>query len=205
MPSVHPLTPAGVVEAVAARADEYDGVRRVCIDGAPATDPHALGAAVVALLSTRRPAVHVRADQFWRPAGQRFEYGKQDPHAYLDTWLDVDALRREVLDPFPASGRVLPGLRDPATDRSLRAEPVELPDDGVVVLTGSVLLGRWLDADLTVHLRMSPAALRRRTPEAEQWTLAALARYTADVEPDEQADLVVRCDDPRHPALEYSD
>jgi hypothetical protein len=204
MRQVRAVTPSGVVTAIASRVQEREGRVRVLIDGAAAAEPHALGAAVVEALAPRA-AVHVRADRFWRPAGQRFEYGKQDPDAYVDLWLDVDALRREVLDPFPASGRVLPGLRDPATDRSLRAEPVELPDDGVVVLTGSVLLGRWLDADLTVHLRMSPAALRRRTPEAEQWTLAALARYTADAEPDEQADLVVRCDDPRHPALEYAD
>jgi len=201
MPSVHPLTPAGVVEAVAARADEYDGVRRVCIDGAPATDPHALGAAVVALLSTRRPAVHVRADQFWRPAGQRFEYGKQDVQAYLDTWLDVDALRREVLDAVETRGAVLPGLRDPLTDRSLRLPLVELGPDPVVVVTGSALLGRWLPFELTVHLRMSPGALARRTPEDERWMLEALAEYASDVDPESVADLVVRCDDPAHPAL----
>jgi len=201
MPSVHPLTPAGVVEAVAVRADEYDGVRRVCIDGAPAADPHALGAAVVALLSERRPAVHVRADQFWRPAGQRFEYGKQDVQAYLDTWLDVDALRREVLDAVETRGAVLPGLRDPSTDRSLRLPLVELGDDPVVVVTGSALLGRRLPFELTVHLRMSAGALARRTPGDEQWMLEALATYAADVDPESAADLVVRCDDPLHPAL----
>lgn len=201
MPSVHPLTPSGVVEAVAARADEYDGIRRVCIDGAPATDPHALGAAVVALLAARRPAVHVRADDFWRPAGQRFEYGKQDVQAYLDTWLDVDALRREVLDAVEARGSVLPGLRDPRTDRSLRLAPVPLGPDPVVVVSGTALLGRRLPFELTVHLRMSPAALARRTPDDERWMLEALASYAADVAPESTADLVVRCDDPQHPAL----
>ena len=201
MPSVHPLTPDGVVEAVAARADEYDGIRRVCIDGAPATDPHALGAAVVAALASRRPAVHVRADHFWRPAGQRFEYGKQDVQAYLDTWLDVDALRREVLDAVSSRGSVVPGLRDPGTDRSLRLAPVELGEDPVVVVTGSALLGRGLPFELTVHLRMSRSALARRTPDSEQWMLEAFAEYDASVAPEAVADLVVRCDDPLHPAL----
>lgn len=201
MPSVHPLTPDGLVAALVARTDEYDGVRRVCIDGAPATDPHALGARVVAALAGRRPVVHVRADDFWRPAGQRFEYGRQDPQAYLDTWLDVDALRREVLDSAEARGSVLPGLRDPRTDRSLRLSPVELGENAVVVVTGTALLGRWLPFELTVHLRMSPAALARRTPADEAWTLEALAQYAAEVDPETSADLVVRCDDPLHPAL----
>jgi hypothetical protein len=201
VPSVHPLTPDGVVDAVAARADEYDGVRRVCIDGAPATDPHALGSRVAAVLSARRPTVHVRADQFWRPAGQRFEYGKQDVQAYLDTWLDVDSLRREVLDAVEVRRVVLPGLRDPLTDRSLRLPLVPLGDDPVVIVTGSALLGRWLPFELTVHLRMSPSALARRTPPEEQWMLEAFAEYDASVAPADVADLVVRCDDPQHPAL----
>ena len=201
MPSVHPLSPDGVVDAVVARADEYDGIRRVCIDGAPATDPHSLGAQVVAALSARRPAVHVCADHFWRPAGQRFEYGKQDEQAYLETWLDVEALRREVLDAAQARGSVLPGLRDPVTDRSLRLVPVEVGGDAVVVVTGSTLLGRGLPFELTVHLRMSPSALARRTPEPEQWMLEAFAQYAAHGSPETVADLVVRCDDPLHPAL----
>jgi len=204
MRQVRATTPLGVVTAIVSRVHERDGRVRVIIDGADAADPHALGGAVVEALAPRS-AIHVRADRFWRPAGQRFEYGKQDADAYLDLWLDDDALRREVLDPFPATGRVLPGLRDPETDRSIRAVPVVLPDDGVVVLSGSTLLGRWLDADLTVHLRLTPAALRRRTPEDQQWTLPALARYAEDNHPEGSADLVVRCDDPRRPALEYSD
>jgi hypothetical protein len=201
MPSVHPLTPDGVVDAIAARIDEYDGVRRVGIDGAPATDPHTLGARVAAALSARRPTVQVRADQFWRPAGQRFEYGKQDVQAYLETWLDVDALRREVLDGVETRGSVLPGLRDPLTDRSLRLPLVPLGDDPVVIVTGSALLGRWLPFELTVHLRMTPSALARRTREDEQWMLEAFAAYDASVAPADVADLVVRCDDPLHPAL----
>jgi hypothetical protein len=199
--SVHPLTPDGLVEALAVRADELDGVRRVCIDGAPAADPHGLASRVVASLASRRPAVHVRADHFWRPSGQRLEYGKHDVQAYLDTWLDVDALRREVLDSVETRGTVLAGLRDPLTDRSLRLAPVELGDDPVVVVSGSTLLGRGLAFELTVHLRMSPAALVRRTPESEAWMLEAIAQYAADVQPESHADLVVRCDDPAHPAL----
>jgi hypothetical protein len=107
-----------------------------------------------------------------------------------------------VLDPLGpgGSGRVLPSLRDPVTDRSTRAGYVELPPGGVLVLDGPLLLGQGLPLDLTVHLRLSRAALERRTDPAERWTLPAYERYAREVLPEESADVVVRADDPRHPA-----
>ena len=78
---------------------------------------------------------------------------------------------------------------------------MELGENPVVVVSGTALLGRWLPFELTVHLRMTPSALARRTPEDEAWMLEALAQYAADVSPETTADLVVRCDDPQHPAL----
>jgi hypothetical protein len=52
-----------------------------------------------------------------------------------------------------------------------------------------------------VHLELSTAALRRRTPDADRWTLPAYERYAAEVDPTTLADVVVRVDDPRRPAL----
>jgi hypothetical protein len=106
-----------------------------------------------------------------------------------------------VLSPFVLTGRVLPALRDPVTDRSVRLAVVEMPPGSVLVVSGSVLLGRGLPFDVTVHLRLSPAALVRRTPADEAWTLPALTRYSDERGPEMLADLVVRADDPRHPAL----
>jgi len=197
---VRATTPEGVIGAVVALVASRPGRVRVLVDGADAAQPHDLGERVADALAPRS-AVHVRADGFWLPAGQRFEWGKQDVDSFLDGWIDLGALHREVLDDFPATGRVLPALRDPATDRSARAEVVALPDDGVVVLSGSMLLGRGLPVDVGVHLRLSPAALARRTPDEDAWTLPALGRYVAERHPLDEADLVVRCDDPRHPAL----
>jgi hypothetical protein len=198
--SVQASTPDGVAAAIAELVAAHAGRVRVAIDGASAADPHDLAWRVVEALAPRR-ALHVRADRFWRPASLRLEFGREDEDSYLDGWLDEDALRREVLDPFVESGRALPELRDPVTDRSLRADFVQLPDDGVVVVSGTVLLGRWLPFDVTVHVRLSPAALARRTPPDEAWTLPALERYAAERDPEGTADLVVRADDPRHPAL----
>jgi hypothetical protein len=200
MTEVRATTPEGVVAAVVALVDERSDRVRVVVDGAAAAGPHELGAAVVAALSPR-PAIHVRADAFWRPAGQRLEYGRHDDIAWLDDWLDEDALRREALGPFVVTGRVLPALRDPVTDRSVRLAAVEMPPGSVLVVSGSVLLGRGLPFDVTVHLRLSAAALVRRTPADETWTLPALTRYADERAPETLADLVVRADDPRHPAV----
>lgn len=197
MTRVEPVTPAAVVDAVLALVDQ-PARTRLAIDGAPVTEAHALAAALV---NRHGRAVHVRAESFWRPAGQRFEHGREDADAWLEEWLDEDALEREVLRRAVLSGEVLPALRDPATDRSVRVPPQPLPDPGLVVVSGSGLLGRGLSFDVAVHLQASSAALRRRLVDGERWLVEPLERYARERRPDELADLVVRVEDPRHPAL----
>lgn len=205
---VRPLTPEALADTLAERTHALplpEGRRlRVAVDGAPAAGPGHLAEAVAALLRLLgRPVVRVSAADYLRPASLRLEYGHQDADAYLDGWLDTNALFREVFDPLEpgGSGLVLPALWDARADRAVRAQPVPLPPGGVLLLDGPLLLGRWLPLDLTVHLRLSPAALERRTPPDEQWTLPAFARYEAETLPTDAADLVVRSDDPRRPAL----
>ncbi|MFC1439488.1 uridine kinase [Streptacidiphilus sp. N1-10] len=205
---VRPLTPAALADTLAERVHALPlpegGRLRVAVDGAPAADPGGLAEAAAALLRLLgRPVVRVSAADYLRPASLRLEYGHQDADAYFDGWLDTNALFREVFDPLEPGGNglVLPALRDARADRAVRAQPVPLPPGGVLLLDGPLLLGRWLPLDLTVHLRLSPAALERRTPEDERWTLPAFARYEAETLPTDAADLVVRADDPRRPAL----
>ncbi|MFJ9456896.1 uridine kinase [Kitasatospora sp. NPDC101447] len=205
---VRPISPDNLAELLADRITalpDADGRRlRVAVDGAAAARPEALADALVEPLRLRgRPTLRVSAADFLRPASIRLEYGHQDADAFHDLWLDDGALLREVLDPLEpgGSGRVLPSLRDPVTDRSTRAPYTLLPPGGVLVLDGQLLLGRWLPLDLTVHLALTPAALARRTPDDRRWTLPAFARYDAETVPTELADITVRMDDPRHPAL----
>ena len=195
--AAEPTTPRGVLDAVFALADR-PGRTRLAVDGAPAHEAHELAAAVAA---QHGRAVHVRAESFWRPAGQRFEHGREDPQAWLEEWLDEAALEREVLRRAVELGEVVPAIRDPATDRSVRREPQPVPEPGLVVVSGSALLGRGLSFDRAVHLQASTAALLRRLPEEEQWLAVPLERYAEERRPDELADLVVRVEDPRHPAL----
>ncbi|MEW1589147.1 uridine kinase [Micromonospora vinacea] len=177
---------------------------RVAVDGAPAAGADELAAALVDPLRAQgRPVLHVRATDFLRPASLRFELGRTNPDSFYEAWVDEAGLRREVLDPAGpgGSGRVLPSLWDADADRASRARYVDLAPGGVVLVSGPLLLGGGLPFDVTVHLELSPAALRRRTEPDQQWALPAFDRYAEEVVPASFADVVVRADDPRRPAL----
>ncbi|MEV5609209.1 uridine kinase [Streptomyces sp. NPDC052225] len=176
---------------------------KVAFDGAPAARPGDLAARVADALRLRgRTSLVVGTEGFLRPASLRFEYGRQDVEAYYGGWFDTGALWREVFGPLEpdGTGRVLPDLWDPVTDRATRSPYAQLPPGGALLLHGPLLLNHWFPFDLTVHVQLSPGALRRRTPEDEQWTLPAFARYDTETGPAAAADVVVRADDPRHPA-----
>lgn len=199
--TVRPVTPPALATLLADRIAGRPGLVRVAIDGPPCSTPQALAAALVEPLHTAgRQAVHVRAEHFWRDASVRLEYRHEDPDAYLD-WLDAGALRREVLEAARAHCSYLPTLRDPDTNRSTRAEPEPLDGDAVVLVSGTFLLGLALPFDLTVHLALTAAARERRTPPEQAWTLPAFERYDTEAVPADLADVVVRWDDPRRPAI----
>lgn len=199
---VRPVSPAVLVEHVVGLALAGDGRRRVLVDGAAPLGAGDLADALVdPLRAAGRDVVRVHADDFLRPASVRYEHGREDPDSYLEDRLDAGALTREVLDPFAAEGRYLPSLWDPVRDRATRAPYAAAPERAVLVVDGELLLGRWLDADLTVHLTVRPATLARRLGEDRAWQLPAFARYEDEVAPQDVADVVVRVDDPRHPAL----
>ncbi len=202
-----PISPASLAEELTDRIDALTERRRiaVAVDGAAgATETTELADALVDPLRLRGHAtVRVSARDFLRPASLRFEHGRTDPDARYTDWLDLGALRREVLDPLAegGSGEVLPALWDADRDRATRAARVPLPAGGVVLIDGELLLGAGLAFDFAVHLWLSPAALRRRVPSDDAWALPAYERYEAEVDPSTLADVVVRVDDPRHPAL----
>ncbi|HTI25984.1 MAG TPA: uridine kinase [Kutzneria sp.] len=202
---VRPVSFDVLVAELADRIADLGPARlRVLVDAAPAANPSALADALVdPLRLLGRAVLRVSAKDFLRPASLRFEHGRTDPDSYFEDWLDLNGLAREVLDPVDpgGTGRVLPSLWNAATDRASRASYVDLPENGIVLLDGALLLGRWLPFELTVHLDVSPAALRRRTPADDHWTLPAFDRYRAEVEPATVADVVVKMDDPHHPAL----
>ncbi|PJI86730.1 hypothetical protein CLV34_2652 [Luteimicrobium subarcticum] len=215
--TVRPVTPAALVEGVVATvlavgasgASGASGGRlRVVVDGDPSTRPDALADALVAPLEAAgRAVVRVAAALFWRPASQRFEHGREDVTALRDLWLDERALRREVLDPFGpgGTGEYLPSLRDPRTDRSTRSVRRPTPAGTVLVVDGSLLLGRALPFDVAIHLSTRPGTRSRVARDAPDvlppWTLPAYVAYADEVDPERVAGVAVRYDDHRHPAV----
>ncbi|MGW7099832.1 uridine kinase [Streptomyces sp. NPDC054838] len=206
---LEPITWQRLAERLAGHLDERKppskeaGWQRVGIDGAPAADTGAVAERLAdALRSRGRAVLVVAADGFLRPASLRFEYGREDVDAYLGGWYDTAALWREVFGPTDpgGTGRVLPDLWDPVTDRATRSPYTELPPGAVLIVHGPLLLGHWFPFDLSVHIRLSPGALARRTEESARWTLPAFARYESETGPESAADALVRADDPRHPA-----
>ncbi|WUD21337.1 uridine kinase [Lentzea sp. NBC_00516] len=190
---VRPLTFDTLVAEIVGQVSEIDGRVRVLIDGAPAAEPGRLADAVVEpLRASGRPVQRVSIEDFLRPASVRLEHGRTDSYSYRHDWFDFGGLQREVLDPA-LDGKVLPSLWNAATDRASRAEYVDVPENGVVLVDGTLMLDRWLPAELTVHLWLSPSALKRKT--AEEWTVPAFDDY----EP--VADLFVRYDHPERPGL----
>lgn len=203
---VRAVTTAALVDELVERiaAHGRDQWVRVAIDGAPATEPERLADKLVdPLRGQGRDVLRLSSKDFLRPASLRFEHGKQDAEAFYDDWLDSNALAREVLDPLDpgGTGRILPTLWDADTDRATRAAYITLQPGGVVILDGTLLLGRWLPFELTVHLALSKVPLQRRTPEDQAWTLPAYERYANEVDPEDTADVVVRWDNPERPAI----
>ncbi|MBW4720762.1 uridine kinase [Saccharothrix obliqua] len=197
---VRPLTPdALVAELVDRIADRpRDAWTRVLVDGAPPAHPERLADALVDPLRARgRPVLRVSAADFLRPASVRLEFGHTDPESFRTGWVDVPGLLREVLDPLEpgGTGRVLPSLWDATADRASRADYVSLPAGGVLVLDGTLLLDKWLPAELTVHLLLSNAALARQVDPELRWVLPAYDDYAPD------ADVTIRYDHPTRPAV----
>ncbi|MEU2252177.1 hypothetical protein ABZ540_03250 [Nocardia xishanensis] len=200
MPQFVPITQDGLADLLVDRVSALPGRRLIAVDGADAAQPAAFARlAAERLRGTGRSAEVLSLHDYVRPASLRMEFGREDEYSYRTAWFDYDAVRREVVGALREHGRWLPALWDEAADRSARAAVRAAPADLVLFLAGPMLLGRDLAFDLTVRLDLSEAALRRRTPRDEHWTIPALLRY--DRENPEMPTFSARWDHPDRPAL----
>jgi hypothetical protein len=177
---------------------------RVAVDGPDLAGQGALARAIADRLpALGRPAVVVPAAGFYRPASVRLEHGRTDADARYTDWLDSGALGREVLAAVGPGGRgtYLPVLWDLDRDRAARLPPRPMPAGGVLLVPGALLQGIGLPFDVVIHLRVSPAARRRRISAEQEWELPAFDRYDDEVDPAALADAVVLADHADRPAL----
>ena len=177
---------------------------RVALDAAPWSGLELADPVADRLRAAGREAIVVDVSDFLRPASLRLERGRDDPDAFYEEWIDLAGLRREVLEPLGPDGsrRILPTLWDAERDRSTRASYRAVSATAVVLVRGWFLLGAGLPFDASVHVTLSKAARARRVPpEFAARDLPAWDRYDDEVRPATWADVVVRADDPRHPAV----
>ncbi|WP_043727726.1 hypothetical protein [Nocardia asiatica] len=181
MPRFSPITRDGLVEQVIHPVLTARSHTVIAVDGADAAEPVALAHRIAeALRAAGRSAEVVSLHDYVRPASLRMEFGRTDEMSYRTAWFDYAALRREVVDALRRQDRWLPALWDEAADRSARAAIRAAPPATTIVVAGPMLAGRRLDADLSVRLDLSEAALRRNTPPDAQWTIPALLRHDAE-------------------------
>jgi hypothetical protein len=205
-PAIRPISPQGLADEISRQVNVRHHDRhplRVAIDAPRNVALAEFSTSVAAqLIRLGRPTVIVETSDFYRDAALRYEYGKQDVQSYYTGWLDRAALSREVLTPLAnTAASYLPTLRDRQTNRSTRDRVRPLVPSGVALILGEFLLGGPLTFDVTIHFAVSAAARGRQVAADWQWTLPAYERYEAEVRPSAIADLVVRYDDPQHPAI----
>lgn len=199
VPQFAPTSLPGLVDHLTALVEPMNGRRVLAVDGSDAARPEDVAVQVAEVLRTSGRAADVVVMRDWvRPASLRLEYGRDDELSYRTLWFDHDGLQREVLDALRREGRWLPAIWNEVTDRSAR-EPMRTAEENhVIVVAGPMLLDPGLTFDLTATLRMSEAALLRKTPADRAWTVPALL---AAAQNDDRADVVVRWDHPDRPAL----
>ncbi|MBF6170227.1 hypothetical protein [Nocardia blacklockiae] len=199
MPPYAPITADALLDLVTDRALGLPEPAVVAIDGADAAEPVAFARALAGRLPARgRPSGVVALHDYVRPASLRLEFGR-DETSYRTAWFDYAGVEREVLQGLRVRRRWLPALWDEAADRSARAATVPAAADTVLFVAGPMLLGRGLAFDLTVELRLSEAALRRRTAPPDAFTVDALLRHRRETP--EEPGILVNWDHPDRPAV----
>ncbi|WP_238154532.1 uridine kinase [Ornithinimicrobium sufpigmenti] len=123
MVAVHPGERAVIA------VDGPDGVGKTRLVGElVALAPHVAGRAVHS----------VSVDGFHHPRVVRHARGSTGETFYADSY-DYEALRSKVLRPFRAGREIVPAVHDVDTDQRLQPDPVELPEDALLLVEGIFL------------------------------------------------------------------
>ncbi|GAA1626876.1 cytidylate kinase family protein [Catellatospora bangladeshensis] len=194
---------------------------RVAVDGPPAAGKTTLADELAAVLRAQgRDVIRATIDDFLFPRAQRYPRGEYSAEGcYFDTH-DHHALNRVLLDPLGPGGdrRFQSAVYDHAADTVLSPPVATAPADAVLVFDGVFLLrpeliDRW---DLRVFVStaldrtVERAVIRERSVSSRaeverRWReryIPAQQLYFAMARPADQADVIVRNDDPGLPVWE---
>lgn len=200
----------------------------VGIDGASGTGKSTLADELTGLLvAAGRVVVRSTIDSFHRPRAERYRRGVTSAEGYYRDSHDLDAVRRDLLDPFRAGhATVATAVFDEPSDQPCQVMRDGIPPEAVLVFDGLFLhrpelvdhwdvsmflladrrreaawqayLGRGLPED--PEARATEVAARIARARRERYT-EGQALYEAEADPRGRADLVIDNDDLRRPVL----
>lgn len=203
-----------VLAAIVARTPRPGRPALVAIDGVDGSGKTTFAAALSdAYAHTGRPALVVHEDDFLNPRVLRYRLGRDSPEGYFRDTYDLGALSVHVLDAL-ATSRIVPAVFDHRTDRSVDAQPVEVPADAAVIVEGMFLhrdelAARW---DVSVFLDVPFSETARRmaerdgsSPDPQDPSMRRYVdgqrSYLATCDPRRRATLVIDNTDPRTPRI----
>lgn len=164
--------------------------------------------------------IRTSVDGFHRPRAERYRLGADSPEGYYRDSFDLEALRRELLEPLGPEGDRLfrTTVFDFRTDSPLE-EPRQRASENAILLVDGVFLLRpeLRDAwDLRIFVRVAPEESLRRALVRDLDLIGSAAEverryrtrylpgqqlYLEEARPLEHADFVVGNDDPQAPHL----
>lgn len=200
-------------------ATELEHPVRVALDGVDGAGKTTLADELAdAVIVRGHPCIRASIDGFHRPRADRYRRGRSSPEGYYEDSFDLDAFRRELLEPLGPDGnrRYRVAVFDHRSDAHVSLPVAVASRDAIALVDGLFLLrpelaDHW---DLAIFLSVGPErgagrALRRdRDLTAEDAAalyrtryLPAQRHYLRGVGPHERADVVVLNDDPEHPEV----
>ncbi|MGN6610812.1 MAG: uridine kinase [Angustibacter sp.] len=215
------MTPerAAVLEQLADAVPAADHGRtvRVGVDGVDGAGKTVLADELAAVLEARgRAVVRVRLDDFHHVREMRYRRGRDSPEGFFHDSYDLDAVRREVLDPLgpDGDGWYRAAVHDVDTDRLLDVPRQQAPAGAVLVLDGlflhrEELVGVWDFSVLVVapfEVTYARMAVRDGCPAdphhpANRRYLVGQQLYFAAADPESRADVVLDNRDVASPRL----
>ncbi len=153
------MTPSLFLNALAERISHRTGrgILRVAITGVDGVGKTRLADLLTERICRNGPEV-IRAgiDGFHNPRARRYARGRYSPEGFYRDSFDLDALRRELLDPLSpgGSGRYRTAWFDHTTDSRVEAEERVASVDAILLVDGIFLLQPALVSywDLTILL-----------------------------------------------------